>query len=309
MSENSNFNFSESYIKNSFSSLGTIFCFNMNYNGFSLIMKSVFHMNDADNFLIDIFETTIKIEGCFFLNNSNNLFMIYHSFMNITYTIFENNFCKNFEGCLLKISLNSKVHITKSIFLDAYNERDEGNIFISNSSFFLHSSMFFNSTNKKNQGNCISSYSGNLELSYSIFENNYGNCIFASNSKVKFNNLTMNHMKTIENKDVNFYGAFSCENCFSISIENSLFSNNSFVNLGSAIYISSKNPIESNILIAGTNFFNNLAFLGGCLYIQNQNASINNCIFETNYAFKGAGIFLINTSHFFVISYNFFISE
>ena len=297
ISENSKIYFEDSRIENCHAQFGAIFFLQENYHDLSIVRNSTFIGNYGISFLIDISKTSLIIENSFFYNNSNNIFSLIDSKLEFSNSVISDTLCsKDLVGCILKAIETSIILLNNNSFYNISNKKEEGNIWLDDSNLNMSFNQMRNIGTYKEKGDCVSSYNSSLVIINSKFENFYTNCIWSSESSLIVN--SSNFQNSIGSLNIqNNLGVIYCSSCKFIEIFNSNFINNTFADFGSALYlISSQNEVFQEVNIRNSIFKSNKAFASGTVYIQNQNASIEDCLFEDNAAQRGAGLILFNNN-------------
>ena len=299
VSENSKIQIEDSKIENYVAKYGSVFYFQENYRDFSNIKNTTFVGNYGFLFLIDISHTYLMVENSVVCNNSNNIFSLVFSKLELLNNTIMNTLCSNDRvGCIIIAIEKSFISLKYNTFYNITNKKEEGNIWIEDSSAHINFTHMKNLGTFKTKGDCISSYNSSLVIVESKFENFYSNCIWSFESSLFVQNSTFENSLgfDLEINPINF-GVIYCSSCKFLQIFNSNFINNTFAKFGSALYLISEGHLMSEeVKIVNSFFIDNRAFESGTLYIRNQNMSIEGCLFENNIAQNGGGIILFNNN-------------
>lgn len=288
-------------ISNSKSSYGSIFFIVENYQSQVIIEGCLFVKNFGSFNLIDLGRTNLEIYDSIFENNSNLVFYLIDSFLNIKNCSIINNKCLTTDqGCFLSAFQFSVIVTNATLVKNVSNELEEGIIYLEKSTLQTTLLQMIELTTKKKKGSCFSIYSSNLTISFSNFSKYNYNCLFGIDSSIEFSNCIFNNSDFIrQSKIINNYGGIYCLSCVNVTILNSMFLKNVQILKGSSIYISGeKNEGLEEIMIENCIFLENEALEEGTLYIYNQNITIQKSNFTNNSAKRGGALFFNNDGNF-----------
>lgn len=243
------------------------------------IMNCTLKTNTGKMNLFDVYYSSINILDSIFLLNQNPTIFLYYSTLKGTNMILDKNFCVGIEyGCLVN-AFHSKMeflrlNVTGSDVLGSF----VGNFYVFSSDLVINGTSFKDLKNYK-WGICVFSKESNVSMNFDSFENFSSNCVYGEES-----NLLMNNTIFL-NKLPQIYSSFICDSCIQVQISNSIFNTSFLPDLGGAITIkfTLKVSLESSV------FLNNSAINAGAIYIYNSNTSISHCFFKENHAFFGDG--------------------
>ena len=274
--------------------MGALFFSRDNYDKISSVSNCTFYQNSADFTLIDVDLAIFQINDSFFFNNTDIAFFAINSNLLIYNITIMNHTCKSIHGCIFSLNENSSLILINSTFENIYNFQNEGNMLFDSSLAKFHNIFMRNITNFYRLGNCISSYSSNLSIFSSYYNNYSANCIYSISSNLVVQNSFFNGIKS-ENS-LSSYGAIYCLNCIKSQIVNNTFEFNSNIFEGGCLHLINdiKNNDNDQLIISQNIFSLNSAIFGGGIYSYNVQTLIISCLFQNNFAQKGGALFLNN---------------
>lgn len=271
----------------------------VHYSSIVSLFNCTFSKNLASSTLFEIIDSIFVANNVSFFNNFNNLIDCFSSliyFHNITINSHECS--RDFEGCIA-ILFDSRTQMENVLVVNV-SSIHKNNILLSNSKFTSFNLKFLNTSANLRVGACISGINTKLIIENSYFYYFTGNAIYFENSNINIINsiIRNNDYKYSKSSKNNLYSSFVCFECENITIEQSIFSDNSNVINGGAIYLSNKILFNENYFlkkIINCTFLRNFAFQnGGALFLMNQFVFIDSCNFSFNEAGYGGGIFVEN---------------
>lgn len=284
-------------INSSKSNFGALFYFQENYKIPIQIIGCKFFGSYGNANLIDSFNSYVRINDTIFQDNSNNIFGVSSTTLELNNITIKNHICySSNQGCLISGNFLSLIVLNR-INLNSLTSLSAGNIFLEQCSILIKFSDFNSFQTNKFMGSCMFLQTSNANVTFSNFQNFSVNCIYST-----LNGNLMIDQSNFENKDFITnanpdYGDLVCSSCSSFSITNSNFSRGSGAMKGGAIsifsekYFSTKNEIK----IDNNKFSENLAnLMGGAIYLYNVNASVVNNTFLKNMAKIGGAIYFNN---------------
>lgn len=306
--ENSKISILNSIFINNYANYGSIISLQENDKKISSMSSCTFVNNSGLNSIIDFQNTNLTIKDSNFSNNKNLLFSITFSVLNLININLIDHFCEfKLVGCFL----NSK---KTSIFLENISVSNVTNVFSDDNFYIEGTYLSMKNSHLSNIISCISAYESTIDILTSEFQNYQQNCILSKKNSyisIKSSNFSNENLQSIKEK-IKEYGTIYCENYIEFIVVSSNFSYNKNIIKGSAIHLT-HTSIASNFSltkIENCNFFYNYATeSGGAIYIYNQNSSIINNSFISNFAKKGAGLYLENLDTTVLVRSNNFLSN
>ena len=279
---------------------------------------------------------TLKFQFCHFENNSAeiNLFSLDNSQIDLSHSIFQNNFNNMFDlvqsnlsvynlsimqhqcnsevsGCLINAETNSMMSIDSSFFFNI-SSLVEGNICLMNSELFITNSMYKNIFSEEKEEVFITAESSYLSLNNTEFINFDFNYIFLETSQL-FIEKCFFSANTEYSLPTTTYGTIYCMSCLSFEINESYLIGQNYVMEGAAIYLIQNNEsMQTDFLIKDSVFENNSVYdNGGAIFLSYVNVSLSNCSFINNGATNGGAIYFASSSiyTYLILTNNSFISN
>ena len=277
--------------------MGSLFYSRDNYEHISIISNCSFYQNSADFSLIDVDLSIFHIINSTFVNNTNiGFYIIQSSLLLMSNITFSNHQCEILGGCILSLKENSTLILTSSSFENTHNFQDEANFFVEFSNATFDRIKMKNVSNANEIGACLSSFSSNIAIISSYFDNYSFNCIYSTTSIFSIENSFFSNKMYKNNKSLKKYGIIYCLSCNRLNILNSSFecSLNNLMGGGICLINNMKNSSSQQFLISRNVFSINTAFYGGAIYLYNADTIISSNLFEKNIAEQGGAIFLNN---------------
>ncbi|MBE6502750.1 MAG: hypothetical protein E7Z76_00440 [Methanobrevibacter sp.] len=232
------------------------------------IVNSIFknNFNTANDYggAVAFSNKNAKLINSTFSNNTNydgGAVLIYDACNNavIENCIFNNNVAKVSGGAIRSSKSSNKVTIKNSTFINNRAQNYGGSLSINGYSSIISNCTFINSSAT------------------------YGGAMFLSNNCILNNSNLINNFANIYGG-----GVYASNN---VQILLSTFNNNSALSSGGSIY-----SINSNLLISGSNFFNSSSNVGGAIYLTEGSKNvIIGCNFKDNIAKTIGGAIYFNT--------------
>lgn len=295
ISENSILKLLNSTIINSYAPFGSIIYLQENYFGYVYIENSIFSRNHGNQTLLDAIHTKVILKNCSFINNTNTLFYLIDSQIQIDNISILNHFCSNDKpGCVLS-AINTSTSLNIIELINIRHDGEEGNFYFENSQILINSLKMENVKTKKIKGSCSSIYNSSFNLYNSQLHNYQINCFFGFESMITIKDTLFDNSDLNKSNIIYEYGTFYCQDCSYIVINNSKFIKNSYVVDGSAIFIQTNIKIyHQEVQIAQNDFIENIAFVRGTIFVDSTNIHIRFNNFFGNKAKIGGAIFMRN---------------
>ena len=295
ISENSILKLYNSTIRNGFAPYGSMFYLQENYFGYVYIENSIFNTNHGNQTLLDAIQSKVMIKNCSFVNNTNTLFYLIDSQIEIDNISILNHFCSNDKpGCVLS-AINTSTSLNIIELINISHNGEEGNFYFENSQILINSLKMEKVKTKKIKGSCSSIYNSSFNLHGSQFHNYQINCLFGLESMIIIKDTLFDNSDLNKSNIVYEYGTFYCQDCSYIVINNSKFIKNSYVFDGSAVSIKSTTKIDyQEVLVAQNDFIENIAFVRGTIFVDSTNIVIRFNNFFGNTAEIGGAVFTKN---------------
>ena len=272
----------------------------------SYISNCQFYENRGEISLFDHYMSSVVINDSIFFNNSNLAFYSIRSNINISNISFSDHVCKNKEGCIFALSQTSFLYLENSVFKNILNLENVGNMAFDSSIVIFEKILMRNLSTHHKIGTCSTLDSTILNISDVLFQNYFGNCIYASESLIEIlNSNFINDITTNFSNDVLSYGGIFCLSCFSFNLVNSSFINNKNVLSGACLYfLNNKDSKDQKAIffISNSSFQNNSAIFGGAIYMLNIKILISFSFFSNNLAQKGGAIYFDCDSKILILS-------
>lgn len=301
ISESSNVMFKNCSISGSKAQFGSIFFIVENYKTRVIIEGSRMENNFGLFNLNDLGQTYLEIRDSSFRNNSNNLFYLIASTLNISNSTLKDNKCSTTNpGCLISAIDYSLILIKNSLVRNISSDFEEGLIYLEKSSLENSFLQMEGLKTKKRKGSCFSLHDSNLTTVFSNFSNYDYNCVFASQSQITLSDSTLNNSEFLFSQ-INEFGALYCVSCKKLVISNTVFVRNRQITQGSAVYAYAKQDEALGVgIVENSSFLENQAEKG-TVFVYNQNFTIIGCKFIKNSAKIGGALFFDNFGNFFVV--------
>lgn len=267
------------------------------YKSIITISDSIFLNNDGEFNLFTGIDSNFLVSDSKFINNANMVFSLTRSTLVLNGINIYNHLCsKKYKGCISN-GLETHMTINNLTLYDINTTLEDAAGFYLENSFGEFTNINFNyMQSSKRIGNCFYLLNSTLVLNFGKFQNHEQNCLNAQNSTLLLNNTFFNNENTLKRLPSIYFwfGTIYCESCLQFILTNSFFNMNHLGSLGGAISLYSNiNDYSISAKFYNVSFKGNQASdLGGAIYLNNVQASLNFCTFTENKADKGGAIYV-----------------
>ena len=272
-----------------------------NYGSSIIFQLSRFGGNKGGDNLFNLMNSHLIMEGILMYDNQNTIFSLTQSSISLAYANISDHSCSNYMlGCVINSIQASSISCSYIRIVNIKNLKEEGNIYIEESSGIFEYIYFENLDNEKNIGNCFDLSNSNISINNASFITFSYNCIYAQTSRITINNSFFDNkaedfsfIKKINDNSLH-YGAIYCFSCLGFNLSNSILQYNTLSSFGGGITLLSpySDDINLTIVLNNDSFIENTAQRqGGSVYISNVNGEVIGCMFKNNNADFGAGIY------------------
>ena len=267
--------------------------------GSEIVFQNCFlDSNIATTDVISLTDTRIAFFNCTFVNHDVNLISGTASKINIQNITVKNIRCSTSQsGCIFFIQGNTIFNASK-ISIDNVTSITDGTVVFAEKSWMNMSQFQISNVWTKAHGVFIYGSNSTVYLSGSSINNFSTNAIYLVFFDFISSELSFDNSKSQEN-NFDYSYEFGCV-YMEFPLGKAYLNKSSFSSLrgskwGGAISIQSpegSNLSSIGIVVASSIFSNNSAVEnGGAIFIRNQAFKIDNCSFNTNKAQRGAGIY------------------
>ena len=251
------------------------------------MINTTFEMNFGSTTMFDLSDSSILMQNCTLINNTNPTIYLIQTTLEIHNLTFINNTCNSLSlGCLISSNDYSTLIMKNSIFFNLLSKKTQiGAIMALNSTVQIQN-VSFSGIKSLGLGTCIYSQYTDLKINNSNFSDFYPSGIYIYGGNLTFNDVS------ISNSFVE-YSPLYISDIENMDIATSKFCNIYGANKGGGLLID--RTINSNIskaIINNVLFCNNSADTdGGAVFIASQYVQFINSTFEKNKANRGGSIF------------------
>ena len=256
------------------------------------IINTTFEMNFGSTTMFDLSDSSILMQNCTLINNTNPTIYLIQTTLEIYNLTFVNNTCNSLSlGCLISSNYYSTLIMHNAIFFNLQSKKTQIGAIMALNSTVQMQNVSFSSIKSLGLGTCIYSQYTDLKINNSNFSDFFPSCIYIYGGNMTFNGVS------ISNSAVE-YSPLYISDIEEMDIETSKFCNVYGANKGGGLLID--RTINSNIskaIIKNVLFYNNSADTdGGAIFIASQYVQLINSTFEQNKANRGGSIFFDSPS-------------
>jgi len=257
------------------------------------IVNTTFELNLGSTSMIDLSDSTINLENCFFVSNVNPTIYLTATLLQISNVTFSNNSCDSLTlGCLISLNQYSTLIIDNAIFFGMAMIKTQTGVLYSLNSTVQMQNVTFSNLASLGVGTCLYCQYTDLTVNDSEFSSFYPSCIYTYGGNLSLYDVGIGN-SVIESSPL------IVEDVENLWIESSQFYNNSGAANGGALFLEKiLDSLVSEAILLSNSFYNNSAeSYGGAIYTSNQYVEISNTSFKENKAYSGGAIFFDTASN------------